>query len=262
MLLKGKSALITGASRGLGRAVAERFCEEGATELALWARDMTRLEEVRSELEKKGCKIWTASVDLGNVEMIDKAFNSFLAESGGPPDILVNCAAQPTLDDLVNVKVEDFDTTFAVNVKGAFFVTKAVVKALIDKKKEGSIVHLSSVSGKTGAAYGSVYSASKAAVIAMVQALSKELAPFNIRINAVCPGAMDTDMLHKGSIDVMAKRFNSTHDAMLKGIISTIPQKRILDPGEVADFIAFLASDRAKAMTGQSINIASGMEVH
>ncbi len=262
MLLKGKVALITGASRGLGRAVANRFCEEGARELALWARDMTRLDEVRRELEKKGCIIRTASVDLGNVETIERAFDKFLDESGAPPDILVNCAARPTLDDLVHISVEEFDTTFAVNVRGAFFLTKAVVKALLEKKKEASIIHISSVTGKTGSAYGSVYSASKAAVIAMVQALSKELAPFNIRINAVCPGAMDTDMLHKDSIEVMAKRFNSTHDAMLKGIISTIPQKRILDPMEVADFIAFLASDRAKAMTGQSINVASGMEVH
>jgi 3-oxoacyl-[acyl-carrier protein] reductase len=262
MLLKGKSALVTGASRGLGRAVAERFCEEGAAELWLWARDLKRLEELREELEKKGCRARTASVDLSKVEDIESAFASMLAEAGAPPDILVNCAARPTIDDLVNIKAEDFDETFAVNVKGAFFVTKALVKALLEKKKPASIVHISSVTAKTGSAYGSVYSASKAAVIAMVQALSKELAPFNIRINAICPGAMDTDMLHRDSIDVMAKRFNSSHDAMLKGIISTIPQKRILPPSEVADFIAFLASDRAMSLTGQSINVASGMEVH
>jgi 3-oxoacyl-[acyl-carrier protein] reductase len=260
MLLEGKTALVTGGSRGLGRAVAYRFAEEGAR-LVLWARGLDKLEEVREELGRKGAVVEIATVDLSSVKAIRDELERLYSHTEAI-DILVNAAGVPLISELARTKEEEYDRVFNVNTKGLFFLTQGIVQRMLEKKIKGSIVNVSSVTAKTGGALVSVYAASKAAVISFTQAFSKELAPHGIRVNAICPGAMDTEMFHKDSLEAMAERFKTSYDQMLKSCVSSIPLRRILDPHEVADFITYIVSDRGAGMTGQAFNISCGLEVH
>lgn len=260
MLLKDKVALVTGASRGLGNAVAKRFSEEGAKVL-LWSRDRERLESTRDEIMGKGGEAFLQCVDLSSVAQIREGFCEAVKKYP-TIDIVVNCAGLPLLSKFLETTEEQFDSVFALNTRGAYFFTQAAAKHMVDNTIKGSIINISSISAKTPSALLSVYSASKSAVITMTQALAKELAPNGIRVNAICPGAMDTEMFHRDSLGAAAEMHNTTYERMLKGMLSMIPLKRILDPLEVADFIAFLVSDKATGITGQSFNICCGMEVH
>lgn len=257
MLFKDKVALITGGSRGLGHAVARKFSEEGAR-LILWARDREKLSQVKDEL---GGHIIVQKVDLGKVSLIRENLEQAIRDCGHI-DILVNAAALPLIGSFVDASEEEYDAIFDVNAKGAFFLAQGVVRHMIEQKIKGTVIFVSSVSAKTAPPMGSVYSASKTALISLTQSLSKELAPHGIRVNSICPGAMDTDMLHKDTIARLAQIRGTTYENMLKGYLSMIPQKRLLDPLEVADLITFLCSEKSKGITGQSINICCGTESH
>jgi len=260
MLLEGKTALITGASRGLGKAVAEKFALEGAR-VVLWARSTDMLEKLHRELSGNRAEVQIATVDLSSVSAIKGEFQKLF---GGTDviDILVNAAGVPLISELVKTTEEEYERVFGINTRALFFVTQGVVQRMLEKKVRGSIVNISSVTAKTGGALVSVYGASKAAVISLSQAFSKELAPHGIRVNAICPGAIDTEMLHRDSLGVMEERFNTTYEQMLKSCVSMIPLRRILDPREVAEFITFIVSEKGAGMTGQSFNISCGLEVH
>ncbi|MDQ7824692.1 MAG: SDR family NAD(P)-dependent oxidoreductase [Candidatus Eremiobacteraeota bacterium] len=258
--LEGKVALVTGAGRGLGRAVASKLSSCGAR-LVIWSLDPGRLESLSGELKAAGGEVFAESVDISEAARVSQAMDRAL-EAMGSLDILVNCAAVSLISDFLETTPEQFDHVFSVNIRGAFFVTQAAARAMVARKTKGSIVNISSVSGKTGASLGSVYSASKASLIVLTQALAKELASHGIRVNAVCPGAMDTDMFQKGTVAILAKRFNTAPENIIKSVVNSIPQRRIIDPGEVAEVIAFLVSDGAGAVTGQSINVDCGFEVH
>jgi NAD(P)-dependent dehydrogenase (short-subunit alcohol dehydrogenase family) len=260
MRLQGKVALITGAGGGLGQAVAEACAREGAG-LVAWGRDQGKLAALSARLKKEGASVHTAAFDLRSCAAIDEHVKQAL-ERSEKIDILVNCAGMPFVGKLADATEEGFNDVFAVNIRAPYFITRKVVAHMIEKGIKGVILNVASVTGKSGASMASIYSASKAALIAMTQALSRELAPHGIRVNALCPGAMNTDMFHRDTLDVMAKSYNTTHDQLLKGMIGMIPLKRILEPREVAEYIIFLVSDLGAGITGQAPNIDCGLELH
>jgi NAD(P)-dependent dehydrogenase (short-subunit alcohol dehydrogenase family) len=260
MLFNDKVALITGGSRGLGKAVAHKFAEGGAR-LILWARSQEKLDLVQQELQAKGAEVITRSVDLGDTAHMRECLEQAVSK-WGKIDICINAAALPLISSFLNTTEEQYDRLFTVNTKGAFFLAQGVAKHMIEQKTGGAIIFISSVSGKTGPALGSVYSATKASLISFTQALSRELAPHTIRVNTVCPGAMDTDMLHRDTIAKVAELHGREPEKMLNALVNSIPIKRLLDPLEVAELIAFLASEKAGGITGQSINICGGTEFH
>lgn len=260
MILKDKVVLITGGNKGLGRAVARKFSEEGA-KLILWARDEEKLNNVKNELEGKGTQVIIDQVDMRRLDQIEEklaaAFKTF-----PHIDILVNSAGMPLLSGFLQTTEEQFDSVYDVNIKGPFFLTQAVIKKMVDNKRKGSIINISSITGKSGTPQISAYASSKAALISLTQCLSKEFAPSGIRVNAICPGALDTEMFHRDTIGVMAEKYNTSSENLLKSLLSTIPIKRLIDPAEVAELICYISSEKGGAITGQAINICGGLELH
>lgn len=260
MNFKNKTALITGASRGLGKAVALEFASRGAN-CALVATNASLLESVKTEIEKFGAKAIALPADIKNENDVIKAVSSTVNGFGGI-DYLINCAGIASGGRMVDIKTAEWNEIFDVNMKGTFLMTREAVKAMLEKETKGKIINVSSTLGKTGANYVSAYCASKFAVIGFTQSIAMELAPLGITVNAICPGPMDTDMLRKGTVEAYAEQFGKPPEVILKNIINSIPLKRIATPEEVAKIIAFLVSEEGSSFTGQAINPSCGMEMH
>jgi NAD(P)-dependent dehydrogenase (short-subunit alcohol dehydrogenase family) len=260
MQLEGKTALITGASRGLGRAVAAVFSGEGAR-CALVARDPERLGKVARELSREGVKHIACPAEISEEEAVEAAVRSAVEEFG-KLDILVHCAAEALIRPIQEMSADEWDRIFRVNARGCFLVSRAVIRHMLEKGTAGRIILVSSVSGKTGAPGISAYAASKFAVIGFMQSLSKELSGKGITVNAVCPGAMDTDMLHRDTVEVLARQANVPREDMLNRYLRALPMKRLLKPEEVARMMLVLASDEGRCLNGQALNIDGGMEMH
>ncbi len=242
-----KVALITGGSRGIGKQVALRFAKQGFNVVVNYVSDKTDIESLEKEIKAQNSDIDVLLIKSdvtsyeASEEMIKQAIEKF-----GKIDVLVNNAGITKDALLIRMKEEEFDKVIQVNLKGVFNVTKAVVPYMM-KKKEGSIVNLSSVVGVVGNAGQCNYSASKAGIIGFTKSLAKELASRNIRVNAVAPGFIKTDMT-----DVLS-------DAVKEGINAQIPLKRMGSAEEVANVIYFLGSKESSYITGQVINIDGGM---
>lgn len=259
MQLDGKTAFITGASRGLGRAVAEVFSKEGAR-CALVARDEGRLFQVAQNLGPPGRHL-VFPADISDENAVEAAVQA-ADDEFGKIDILVHCAAAALIRPLLEMSAEEWDRIMNINVRGCFLVSRAVVRQMLARQTPGRLILVSSISGKSGAAGISAYAASKFAVIGFVQSLSKELAARDITVNAVCPGAMDTDMLHRDTVEVLARQVGVTPEEMLKRYLKALPMKRLLDPVEVAKIMLVLASEEGRCMNGQALNIDGGIEMH
>lgn len=260
MNLNGKHYLITGASRGLGKAVALKCAEAGCKALTLWSRNMELLEELSKNEAFENIDVFCQAIDVSDSEALVEAFKE--AETNGPFDGLVNCAGYGKPCPFEKVTPEIFAKTMDTNFKAVFFLSQLMFKHLKTDKREGCVINVGSVSGKTPDRTLSVYSPSKAAVIALTQVMSKELAPYKIRVNCVCPGAMDTDMFHKDTIGAFSEMFSVSEEQLLRSTINAIPLKRLVKPEEAAELIVYLLSDKASAITGQSINIDCGLEFH
>ena len=237
-----KTVLITGGSRGIGKAAAEEFSNKGWHVVICYQKSETE----DAILEKKlGATAIKADVsDANNV----KAMHDELLRLGIHTDCIVNNAGIAKDSLFTDITEEDWDRMFAINVKGAFLVTKEFLPDMLNRKS-GSIINISSIWGETGAAMEVHYSASKAALIGMTKALSKELAASGIRVNAVAPGFIDTDM-------------NSCYsEEDVNAIKEEIPLERIGNPSEVAKAIEFLASDSASYITGQVLSVNGGWNI-
>lgn len=260
MVLKDKVAFITGGSRGLGRAVALLFAREGA-KVAIAARERESLTETARLARELGAQVLPVSMDLQWERDVDDAFGATL-DALGPVDILVNAAGTALIKKLAETTIEEWRTVIETNLTGVFLTCRAAARQMLEYKLKGRIVNVSSTSGKTGSAMITAYSASKAAVIGFTQSLGKELAPHGIRANTVCPGAMDTEMLHRDTLGVLATMYGSTREALLKSTINAIPIKRIISPDEVAQVILLLARGDVDAFVGQAVNVSGGFELH
>ncbi len=257
--LKGKVAIVTGGSRGLGFAIAKRLLEEGA-KVCITARGVEKLKKAYEELRKIAPDVIYVPADVSVEENVKETYKKVL-EHFGDVDILVNNAGNSLVKELVKTTLEEWNSIISVHVTGTFLMSREFVSLLLEKRKRGKIVNIASVSAKSGTYPASAYSAAKSAILGFTKSIAKELARYKVNVNCVCPGAIDTEMFHKGSIETVAKKFNIDPDSLLKSTIAMIPLKRLLKPEEVADLVVFLSSTRSDGITGQCYNIACGLEM-
>jgi 3-oxoacyl-[acyl-carrier protein] reductase len=244
-MLRGKTAVVTGASRGIGRAIAIKLAKLGANVVINYRNSVNAVQEVVKEIEDLGVKALAVQCDISNYSDVENMMKKCIEEFGSL-DILVNNAGITKDGLLMRMKEEDFDSVIDTNLKGAFNCTKHV-SAIMLKQRSGRIINISSVSGLTGNAGQVNYSSAKAGILGMTKAVAKELASRNVTCNAVAPGYIQTDMT-----DVLSEKVKDT-------IMSIIPLKRLGNPEDVANAVAFLASEEASYITGQVINVDGGM---
>jgi len=245
MLLDGKSALVTGASRGIGRAVALKLASEGAKVALNFAGNEAAAEAVKQEVEAAGGEAILVRGDVAD-EAAVQAMVQKTADAFGRIDILVNNAGITRDGLLARMKEEDWDAVLTTNLKGVFLTTKAVAKLMM-KQRAGRIVNMASVVGRTGNAGQANYAAAKAGVIGFTKTIAKELASRGVTANAVAPGFIATDMT--------AVLSDKAKEAALAGI----PLGRMGTPEDVAAAVLFLVSDGASYITGQVLNVDGGM---
>ena len=240
-----KTVIVTGGSRGIGKEVALKFAEQGYDVIINYVSDKTDVEAIKKEFEEKNVECLLLKADVSKAdevqELVEKAIEKF-----EKIDVLVNNAGITKDNLLMRMSEEEFDRVIEINLKGTFLVTKAVSKYMM-KKRNGSIVNLSSVVGVSGNSGQCNYSASKAGIIGFTKSVAKELASRNIRANAVAPGFIATDMT-----EVLP-------DKVKEEINGQIPLKRMGNAKEVAELIYFLGSDLSSYITGQVINVDGGM---
>ena len=239
-----KTILITGASRGIGRATALSFEDKNLNIVINYKKETEKAAEVVSILRKKGLNAISIQADISDYSQVVKMFD-IIDETFGSVDILINNAGIASMRQCQDVSVEEWKEIFSTNVDGLFYCIKLAIPKMISNKY-GVIVNLASIWGQTGAPMESHYGASKGSVIAYTKSLAKELGPSNIRVNAVSPGCIDTDML-----DGVSKK-------ALEEFAYDIPLGRLGRPEEVANVINFLVSDKSSYITGQVINVNGG----
>jgi NAD(P)-dependent dehydrogenase (short-subunit alcohol dehydrogenase family) len=255
---KDKAVLVTGSGRGIGRGIALAFGREGAA-VAVNGLNAERCRAVCREVEKAGGRGLAAPGDVSETVVVAEIFKKLIDEFG-KIDILVNNAGICYVAELVDTTDEQWDRTMAVNMRSMFLCSREAVR-FMKKAGKGKIVNLSSALGKTGAPYYTHYCASKFAVVGFTQALGREVAGRGINVNAVCPGAVDTDMT-AGEIVVLEKLRGKRKETIRKELTDAVPIGRLENPEDVANLVLFLASERADYMTGQAVNITGGFEVH
>ncbi|MGE0683758.1 MAG: 3-oxoacyl-[acyl-carrier-protein] reductase [Candidatus Binatia bacterium] len=243
--LQGQVALVTGASRGIGRAIAERLAREGALVLVNYVQQQAAAEETCTAIAASGGQAAPCRFDIANGAEVTTAIQEAV-ERYGKIDVLVNNAGLSIDNLLLRLKEEEWDRVINVNLKGAFLCTKAVVRSML-KQKGGRIINLTSVVAQTGNAGQSAYTTAKAGLIGFTKTMAKELASRSITVNAVAPGFIETDMT------------GSLPDQVKSGYLSLIPAGRWGTTAEVAELVTFLAGPLAGYITGQVINVNGGM---
>lgn len=244
-LLEGKTALITGGARGIGRAIALRFAAEGANIAFSDIRIDDQAHELEQQLQALGIKAKGYASDASSFDDSEKLVNDILADFG-TIDILVNNAGITRDNLLMRMTEADWDLVIKVNLKSVFNLTKAVQKVML-KNRKGSIINMSSIVGVKGNAGQANYSASKAGMIGFTKSIAQELGSRNVRCNAVAPGFIETEMTAKLPEDVK------------KEWAEKIPLRRAGQPEDVANACVFLASDLSSYITGQVIHVCGGM---
>ena len=245
MDLKGKTAVVTGGSRGIGRAICVKLAERGANIVTCYANSSAAAKETVKLCQEFGVTAVAVKADISVKEDIDNLLAEALKITGSI-EILVNNAGITRDKLLISMKDEDFDDVINTNLKGTFYAMRAASKLMM-KKRYGRIVNISSVVGVYGNAGQINYAASKAGVIGMTKSLAKELGGRGITCNAVAPGFISTDMTAVLSDEVKEK------------LAASIALKRIGEPEDVANVVAFLASDDASYVTGQVLEVSGGM---
>lgn len=244
-LLTGKVALVTGGSRGIGRAIAIALGSCGARVIVNYAGNVTAAQETVAAIEALGGQARAIQFDVANSTQCSEAVKGLEKEFGGF-DILVNNAGVSKDNLLIKMKDEEWDANLNTNLKGAFHCTRAVTLGMM-RKRAGKIINISSVIGLIGNAGQPAYAASKAGLIGLTKSLAKELASRNIQVNTICPGYISTDM-------------TSAHgDKLIENVIKQIPMERLGDPVEIARMVVFFASEASNYITGQTIAVDGGM---
>jgi NAD(P)-dependent dehydrogenase (short-subunit alcohol dehydrogenase family) len=240
--LDGKHALVTGGGRGIGLAAASALAQAGA-HVTLVARTQAQIEAAAQAIRTRGDKAAALSLDITDLDAVGRAI-----ATAEPFDVLVNNAGTNRPARLVDVKVEDFDAIFALNVRAAFFMAQAVARRLIEAKRPGSIINISSQMGHVGAARRTVYCASKHAMEGFTKAMAIELAPHNIRVNSLGPTFLETPMTRPFFED----------KAFREEVLSKIKLGRLGQLDELTGAIVFLASDASSLMTGAALVLDGG----
>ena len=243
-LLANKVAVVTGAGRGIGRAVALAYAKMGA-DVACVSRTEENSAKAAAEVEALGRRAWAVAVDVSDTAAVDAAAGKIL-DDAGRVDILVNNAGVTRDNLLMRMSEEEWDTVINTNLKGAFNFTKALTRPFI-KQRSGRIINIASVIGLIGNAGQSNYAASKAALIGFTKSVAKELAPRGITANAIAPGFIETDMT--AALD----------DKVRESIIGNVPLGRFGSPDDIAHAAVFLAMEPSSYITGQVLTVDGGM---
>jgi len=242
----GKIAIVTGASRGIGRGIALALAEAGATVVCA-ARDLAKLEAVVAEISALGGKAAAHVVDVASRESIEALISGTVA-AHGRVDVLVNNAGITRDTLLLRMKPADWDDVIATNLTSVFTSTQAVMKPML-KQRAGSIINIGSVVGLTGNAGQANYAAAKAGLIGFSKSVAREVASRGIRVNVVTPGFIDTDMT------------NAMPEAAKQAMLATVPLGRTGTPSDIAALVVYLASDASAYVTGQTISVDGGFHM-
>jgi 3-oxoacyl-[acyl-carrier protein] reductase len=242
MGLEGKKALVTGASRGIGKVIAERFLAEGAQ---VWGLDIKEPDDLKERISRSGGKLRWISADIGNFPETEGLIEQYLKEAGGF-DILVNNAGI-TRDNLsFRMSLDDFRKVLDINLTAAFVIARTVGRDMI-RRRQGSIINMSSVVGIHGNGGQANYAASKAGLIGLTKSLARETASRGVRVNAIAPGFIDSDMTRAIPEEAREK------------MLGQIPLKRMGDAKDIAEAALFLASDGSSYITGQVLAVDGGL---
>jgi len=243
--LRNKVTIITGAAQGMGRAIAERFADEEAI-LILVDIQKGKLKEITSGLREKRFEAKDYCLDVSDEKQVHKLVTSLINDFG-KIDILVNCAGILHPTRFHEMTIEEWDRVMAINIRGTFLLMHAVYPYM-KEQGDGRIINFASTAGLTVSTLGGAhYTASKHAVVGLTKAVAKEGGAFGVRVNAVCPGLIDTEIV-RGTIDA----------ADIRKYEQSFPIARLGNPQEVAELVLFLASDRSAYITGASVNISGG----
>jgi NAD(P)-dependent dehydrogenase (short-subunit alcohol dehydrogenase family) len=253
--LDGKVAIVTGASRGIGREIAMTLARAGAA-VVLASRDEAHLEELARVMSSEGGRALASPTDVSDPAAVGALVAATLAEFGRI-DILINNAGTNYISSLVLSHDARWKAMFDTNVFAVYYCTKAVLPAMI-RAKFGRIVNIASIAGVVGAAHNSAYSAAKAAVIGFTKSVALEVARLGITANAICPWHVDTAMMRE-AMDARAAMFGASGQEYLKKVVAHHPQRRLINPKEVAALALFLSSDEAASITGQALNQCGGV---
>ncbi len=243
--LTNKVAVVTGASRGIGRAIALHLAELGAKVVVNYSGSQEKAEAVVAEIESNGGSAIAVQANVADADAVNTLMKATV-ETYGSLDILINNAGITRDNLLMRMKEEDWDAVMNTNLKGVFLCTKAVTRQMM-KQRAGRIVNIASIVGVAGNAGQANYVAAKAGVIGLTKTAAKELAVRNIFVNAVAPGFIDTEMTEELPEDIKAQ------------MLTQIPLAKLGKPEDVAKVVAFLASDDASYMTGQTLHVDGGM---
>ena len=260
MQLKDKFALVTGAGRGMGRAISLQLAEEGAN-IAVSDIDASTAEDTAVAVKQLGRESIVLPADMGNVADIDRMFQQ-AKDTFGRIDVIVNNAGVTKYLDIMDIQEEDWDRIHRINAKGVFFCMQRGAKELIAQKQGGRIINIASIAGKGYAGTSNAaYAASKGAVISMTHIGALQLGKYDINVNAICPGATLTTM----GAETMAGRSASSGQTMAEleqARDAKIPIGRANEPEDIAAMVAFLAGPGGRNITGQALNVDGGLVMH
>uniref|UniRef100_UPI00258514E5 3-oxoacyl-[acyl-carrier-protein] reductase n=1 Tax=uncultured Allisonella sp. TaxID=339338 RepID=UPI00258514E5 len=240
-----KTALITGASRGIGAAIAKKLAARGFMVIINYGHSSAAAEEVKNQIEQAGGQVVLMQGDVSSGDDVDRMFKD-IKKTWGRLDVLVNNAGINRDTLLIRMKEDQWDAVLSTDLKSVFFTTKAAA-SLMMRQRSGSIINIASVVGITGNAGQANYAAAKAGVIGFTKSAAKELAARGIRVNAIAPGFIETDMT------------DAIPEKIREGMLETIPLRRGGKAEDVANAVAFLASDDAGYITGQVLKVDGGM---
>lgn len=243
--LKGKIALITGGSRGIGKSIAKRLASQGATAVINYTQNDSAANDTKKEIEESGGQAITSKFDVSDFDKVHEEVDKIIEKFGGL-HILINNAGITRDTLLMRMKEEDWDDVMSINLKGIFNCTKAVTRNMF-RQREGRIVNLTSVVGEMGNAGQTNYAASKAGIIGFTKACAREMAPRGITVNAVSPGFIKTDIT------------DQLTEELKKDYISRIPMNRFGTTEDIAGAVAFLVSDDAAYITGEVFRVNGGI---
>ncbi len=250
MKLKGKTALVAGGGRGIGRSIALALAREGA-QVAVADLLLENAEAVRNEIKALGVNALACQVDLTKRLEVERMVETVLGQFG-QIDILVNSAGWDRLEPFVESNEDTWEKILAINFKSVLFTTKAILPHMISRGS-GKIVNISSDAGRVGSSWEAVYSGAKGAVIAFSKTLAREVARYKINVNVVCPGLTETPLLE-------AVRSQSPQtEKLVDAVIKATPFRRVAQPEEVAEAVLFLASPSADFITGQTLSVSGGL---
>ncbi|HBG5345210.1 TPA: SDR family oxidoreductase [Clostridioides difficile] len=245
--MKNKTVLITGGSRGIGKAMSKAFAKEGYNVLINFNKSENEAKELYAILNEKNFSVKLFKADVSNREDVENMVDYCVKEFGGL-DVLVNNAGISQDKLFTDITDEDWDNMININLKGSFYCSQVALKYMVSEKK-GNIINISSIWGISGASCEVHYSITKAGIIGMTKALAKEVGPSNIRVNSIAPGVINTDML------------SGYNEEDINALVEETPLMRIGTPEDIANCAIFLASDKSNFITGQVISPNGGFVI-